>query len=345
MACKEHSESSLVVEGREWFVSSGDSDGADSMDFEGGNQVVEDPINVKKEAYLEIPVSTLSTEPLVPLQGTIGLNQIERTPLNITNDPSPIEVEPSIQDSRLYAPDESPQLHRKSIDLSIVPFAQNGPLPSDRAFLSFVNSRKDDCQQLLQEMVVDGPVMCVARKIGAFLGKPNTLSILDVTILVHVRSVRLREELTVVFQTQTKNLGYNREVVGTLRFVNFNSVLLEKHCSSCKSTKVYRLRQAPYCGSCNKNTTIIMTPKLEARIATKDKKLLDVQVIGAAVDVVLALDRTFNEIYIESAFEARDTLATISRFGRFKINASGHVVAYQTETQCSECPSFIISCP
>ncbi|KAI5070993.1 hypothetical protein GOP47_0013244, partial [Adiantum capillus-veneris] len=77
--------------------------------------------------------------------------------------------------------------------------------------MSFVNSRKDDCQQLLQEMVVDGRVMCVARNIGAFLGKPNTLSILDVTILVPVRSVRLREDLAAVFQTQTKNLGYNRE--------------------------------------------------------------------------------------------------------------------------------------
>ncbi|KAI5069616.1 hypothetical protein GOP47_0015917 [Adiantum capillus-veneris] len=116
-----------------------------------------------------------------------------------------------------------------------------------------------------------------------------------------------------------------------LRFVNFNSVLLEKHCSNCKSTKVYRLRQAPYCGSCNNNTTIITTPKLEACIATKDKKILDVQVIGAAVDLVLALDRAFNQIYIESVSEARDTLATTSRFGRFKINASGHVVAYETE--------------
>ncbi|KAI5060883.1 hypothetical protein GOP47_0023388 [Adiantum capillus-veneris] len=149
-------------------------------------------------------------------------------------------------------------------------------------------------------MVVDGPVVCVARNIGAFLAKVNTLSILDVTILVPVHSARLREELAVVFQAQTGNLGYNRE--------------------------------APYCGSCNNNTTIITTPKLEARIATTGKKLLDVQVMGAAVDLMLALDGTFNQIYAESVSEARDTLATNSRFGRFKINVSCHAVAYQTES-------------
>ena len=56
------------------------------------------------------------------------------------------------------------------------------------------------------------PVMCIARNIGAWVGHSNTLSVLDCTILLPVRSIRIREDLKSIFSKQVAILGYGKEV-------------------------------------------------------------------------------------------------------------------------------------
>lgn len=67
------------------------------------------------------------------------------------------------------------------------------------------------------------PVMCIARNIGAWLSHSNTLSVLDCTILVPVRSTRIREGLTSIFSKQIAILGYGKEVSTQLNcFLNLS---------------------------------------------------------------------------------------------------------------------------
>ena len=56
------------------------------------------------------------------------------------------------------------------------------------------------------------PVMCIARNIDAWVSRSNTLSILDCTILVPIKSARLREQLKSIFAKQIATLGYGKEV-------------------------------------------------------------------------------------------------------------------------------------
>ena len=61
------------------------------------------------------------------------------------------------------------------------------------------------------------PVMCIARNIGAWLSHSNTLSVLDCTILVPVRSARIRGELESIFAKQIAIMGYGKEVSIAIR--------------------------------------------------------------------------------------------------------------------------------
>ena len=63
------------------------------------------------------------------------------------------------------------------------------------------------------------PVICIARNIGAWLSHSNTLSVLDCTILIPVRSTRIQEELKSIFSMQIAILGYGKEV-------SFNAAIL-----------------------------------------------------------------------------------------------------------------------
>ncbi|KAI5069617.1 hypothetical protein GOP47_0015918 [Adiantum capillus-veneris] len=110
---------------------------AHEHDYCKSKQAVVEPINIKKEAYVEtvvpphalnearpLHIEPLSIEPPRPLQATNVPNPIE-IPLNNTNDPSLIEIELSVQPSGLYGVGESSQVDSKAIDLSIVPFPQS----------------------------------------------------------------------------------------------------------------------------------------------------------------------------------------------------------------------------
>ena len=75
-----------------------------------------------------------------------------------------------------------------------------------------MNERRFEFTRMVSDFNNGIPVMFVARNIGAWLSHSNTLSVLDCTILVPVRSARLREELTSIFSKQIAIMGYGKEV-------------------------------------------------------------------------------------------------------------------------------------
>lgn len=55
-------------------------------------------------------------------------------------------------------------------------------------------------------------VPMLARNIGVWKERSNTLSILDMTLIAPVHSEKNRKRLEEAFNTQIKHLGYGREV-------------------------------------------------------------------------------------------------------------------------------------
>ncbi|KAI5083895.1 hypothetical protein GOP47_0000064 [Adiantum capillus-veneris] len=204
-----------------------------------------------------------------------------------------------------------------------------GQLCSPCMLVSFVNSRKHDYDRVMAQMAREDIVMFVARNIGLFVGKVHTLSVLDVTTLAPVRGPRLKEELTTTFHRQCEILGYNREVVGTLRLVNFNRALLHSQCSVCDSPKVKKVEGRLCCSLCDKDHVINTTLKLEAQIRSSvDRRVMAVQVSGSMVDCLLGLPTSFKEVYMESIPEARDILSTSVVVGVFKIGTNGSMISF-----------------
>ncbi|KAI5062485.1 hypothetical protein GOP47_0023024 [Adiantum capillus-veneris] len=87
----------------------------------------------------------------------------------------------------------------------------DGPTPTDRATLTFVTDRKDESNSFLKETDSGKLVMRVARNVGAFMGLEDTLSVMDLTILVPVYSKRMHAELTRAFEGQVRSFGYGKE--------------------------------------------------------------------------------------------------------------------------------------
>ncbi|KAI5075673.1 hypothetical protein GOP47_0009749 [Adiantum capillus-veneris] len=205
----------------------------------------------------------------------------------------------------------------------------DGPTPDDKAVVSFVNSRKHDYDRVIAQMAREDIVMFVARNIGLFVGRVCTLSVLDVTTLAPMRGSRSKEELTTTFYRQCEILGYNREVVGTLRFVNFNRALLHSQCSVCDSPKVKKVEGRLCCSLCDKDHVINMTLRLEAQIRSNiDRRVVAVQVLGSMVDRLQGLPMSFKEVYMESIPEVRDILSTSVVEGVFKIGTNGSMISF-----------------
>ncbi|KAI5077451.1 hypothetical protein GOP47_0007275 [Adiantum capillus-veneris] len=146
------------------------------------------------------------------------------------------------------------------------------PSFDDRAIVSFVNSRKGDYMQLIVDL---GP--------------------------------RLRQLLVQVFQAQTESLGCDRELVGTLLFTNFNSILLEKQCPLCKSTKVHKSSEGGFYAACDKS-----------------------------IDVVLGSKESFKDLYTRSLAEVRYILAIASRVGALKLSVTRYVIAFTPHSKVAE---------
>ena len=75
-----------------------------------------------------------------------------------------------------------------------------------------MNERRGEYTRMVTDFSNGIPVMCIARNIGAWLSHSNTLSVLDCTILVPVRSARIRSELESIFTKQIAIMGYGKEV-------------------------------------------------------------------------------------------------------------------------------------
>ena len=74
------------------------------------------------------------------------------------------------------------------------------------------NKRKALSHQLLDTFNTNTVVPYLARNIGVWKTRSNTLSILDVTLLTPLYGERLKAKLYDAFSKQIKDLGFGREV-------------------------------------------------------------------------------------------------------------------------------------
>ncbi|KAI5059569.1 hypothetical protein GOP47_0025888 [Adiantum capillus-veneris] len=207
----------------------------------------------------------------------------------------------------------------------------NGSTPKDRATLSlliFVNDRKEEYKSIKRDIDNGEVKTFVARNVGAFLGPENTLSVLDLTILVPIHSKRLQSDLLQTYKTQVESLGYGKQVFGVLRFSNINGVLLETLCAICKSNKVHKTTEGLFCVTCRKTTTSYEIPKLQVKIKPSEGPVIFAQLVGLIVDEVLAFGKTFQSLYSKSPIVAREILASTTRTGTFKISLAGNLTAF-----------------
>ncbi|MCO5575581.1 hypothetical protein L7F22_029383 [Adiantum nelumboides] len=204
----------------------------------------------------------------------------------------------------------------------------DGLTSSDRATLTFVTDRKEEYNNLLKEIDCGNLIMRVACNIGAFMGRENTLSVMDLTVLVPVRSKKMQAELTAAFEAQVKSFGYGNEVAGVLSFVNVNSVLIKRVCCVCKSNKVHKVKGGEHCVVCERKIEVLEIPKLQGRICLYDDSVVHAQLIGDIVDRVLHLEKSFQQLYACSVLDTRETLTHASRTGTFKVNIAGHVIGF-----------------
>ncbi|KAI5083282.1 hypothetical protein GOP47_0003025 [Adiantum capillus-veneris] len=168
----------------------------------------------------------------------------------------------------------------------------------------------------------------VARNVGAFLGGENTLSVLDLTILVPVHSKRLQSDLLQTYKTQVESLCYGKQVFGVLHFSNINGVLLETLCATCKSNKVHKTTEGLFYITCQKTTTSYEIPRLQVKIKPSEGPVSSAQLVGLIVNVVLALGKTFQSLYSKNPLVAREILASTTRTGTFKISLAGNLTAF-----------------
>ena len=82
--------------------------------------------------------------------------------------------------------------------------------------LSFITARKQAFNKIVEEFEGGNVVMYVARNIGVWKEKSNTLSVFDITILTPVFGERRREALFNAFKSHINEMGYGQEVMKVL---------------------------------------------------------------------------------------------------------------------------------
>lgn len=87
--------------------------------------------------------------------------------------------------------------------------------------LTFVNKRKALYYQLVDEFHRGHIIPYLARNIGHWRERSNTLSILDYTLVVPLQGERRKKELQFAFTTQINSLGYGKEVCHLIRNIFF----------------------------------------------------------------------------------------------------------------------------
>lgn len=79
--------------------------------------------------------------------------------------------------------------------------------------------RKSLYYQLVDEFHRGNIVPYLARNVGVWAQKSNTLSILDMTLVFPLEIEHLKKQLTQVFLTQAKQEGYGKEVLSFTCFI------------------------------------------------------------------------------------------------------------------------------
>ena len=79
--------------------------------------------------------------------------------------------------------------------------------------MTFVTKRKKLYYQLVDEFHRGNIIPYVARNIGVWKERSNTLSILDITLVFPLLVEQRKKELFEVFDAQISKQGYGKEVV------------------------------------------------------------------------------------------------------------------------------------
>lgn len=79
-----------------------------------------------------------------------------------------------------------------------------------------MNKRKSLYHQLAEEFNRGQIIPYVARNIGCWKAKSNTLSVLDITLISPVAGARMQKKLRDAFNKQILEMGYGRQVVTLL---------------------------------------------------------------------------------------------------------------------------------
>lgn len=170
-------------------------------------------------------------------------------------------------------------------------------------------------------------VPILARNVGVWKGKSNTLSILDITIISHVHSEKKKESLEQAFNTQIRMLGYANEVAGVLRIQNFNGTLLIRKCSSCKSSNLNLLANCAFCFSCGKRMQFIEEVKLLGDIQSQ-KGVIDVILSGDAADKILQFEKPLLQMCKIEQGLTRLLLFEVETQGVFVLDPNGQVIGF-----------------
>ncbi|MCO5555579.1 hypothetical protein L7F22_009124 [Adiantum nelumboides] len=97
----------------------------------------------------------------------------------------------------------------------------DGPAIIDRASLLFVPSRRVDYHTIVNVVNKQGCFSCVAHNINVFRQQTNTLSVVDVAVLLELPS-----SLETIFRShlskQVYNSGFGKKIFGTLEIINVN---------------------------------------------------------------------------------------------------------------------------
>ncbi|KAI5063279.1 hypothetical protein GOP47_0021826 [Adiantum capillus-veneris] len=171
----------------------------------------------------------------------------------------------------------------------------DGSTPKDRATLTFVNDHKEEYKSIKRDIDNGEVKTFVARNVGAFLGHENTLSVLDLTILVPVHSKHLQSDLLQTYKTQVESLGYGKQ----RHYVSFAN-----RTRFIKRWKVFSVSLA------KRPPQATRFPSFKCRSKPREGPVISAQLVGLIVDEVLALGKTFQSLYSKSPIVAREIFAS-----------------------------------
>ncbi|MCO5609040.1 hypothetical protein L7F22_063261, partial [Adiantum nelumboides] len=177
--------------------------------------------------------------------------------------------------------------------------------------LSFIHGQRAVFAKLVEEFSCGNIVIYIARNVGVWKEKSNTLSVFDITILTPVYGEKLKSSLDEAFHNQ---------IEGTFRVSNCNDMLVSKTYSICKDTKISFIEEGGYFYPCGKNVGVIIVSIIERVITPKLGNPLQVSLAFPSVDDVLQLEELFLTMYDKNAIMLRISLSKVEVSGKFHVD-------------------------